>query len=402
MEAYALSWIEILLRCLHIITGIAWIGASFYFVWLDNHLRKPVSKELKDKGVDGELWAVHGGGFYNPQKYMVAPKELPEELHWFYWESYSTWMSGFALFVTVYLMNAKTMMLDPKVASISAGQAVAIALGILVIGWVVYDVVCRMFQARDRVVGFIVSLLVIAVSYVTCHLFSARAAFLVTGAMMATVMTANVFFWIIPGQRAVIKSMRAGEAVNPIHGQRGKQRSVHNTYFTLPVLFAMMSNHFHMIYADPAQWILLVLMMAAGVLVRHYFVLRHKGRNDWWFLVAATAVILGVAIYLAPSQGSGSPSNSQPGALSIGPAATISDVEPIIKARCQPCHSAQPMMVAVAPKNIKFDDQGAIEQNAMIIYMLVVKQRTMPLGNATEMTEAERQVIQSWYEAWVK
>lgn len=395
MEAYILNWLELLLRCLHIITGIAWIGASFYFVWLDNHLQKPLAQELKEKGVDGELWAVHGGGFYNPQKYMVAPKELPQDLHWFYWESYSTWMSGFALFVVLYLMNAKTMMLDSNVSSLTPSQAVVVALGILVLGWIIYDSVCRYFQTRDQIVGIIVSLLVLAVSYLTCHLFAPRAAFIVTGAMMATTMTANVFFWIIPGQRKVIKSMRAGEAVDPIHGKRAKQRSVHNTYFTLPVLFAMMSNHFHMIYSHSGEWILLVLMMVAAVLIRHYFVLRHKNLNHWWFPATAGIIIVGIAIFVAP------PSLSIPGAPqgSKTTAATIDDVELIIKNRCLPCHSEKPTMMAAAPKNLKFDERVSIEQNAMIIYMLVVHQRTMPLGNATQMTEPERQSIQTWFEA---
>ncbi len=393
METYIFSWIELLLRSLHIITGIAWIGASFYFVWLDNHLQKPKTKDLQDKGVDGELWAVHGGGFYNPQKYMVAPKELPQELHWFYWESYSTWMSGFALFVVIYLMNAKTMMLDSRVSGISASQAVAIALGILVVGWFVYDSVCRFFQTRDRVVGLIVAGLVICSSYVTCHLFAPRAAFIVTGAMMATVMTANVFIWIIPGQRKVIKSMRAGEAVDPSHGQRAKQRSVHNTYFTLPVLFAMMSNHFHMIYSHSSEWILLVLMMAAGVLVRHYFVLRHKGQSHWGFLAAAGCLIVGVAVFVAPPA---SPfADPQSGTKN----ATIEDVEGIVAARCLTCHSEKPVMMPMAPKNLKFDTRVLIEQNAAIIYTLVVKQKTMPLGNVTQMTDAERLVIQSWFES---
>jgi uncharacterized membrane protein len=395
MEAYILSWLELLLRCLHIITGIAWIGASFYFVWLDNHLQKPQAQALKEKGVDGELWAVHGGGFYNPQKYMVAPKELPQDLHWFYWESYSTWMSGFALFVVVYLMNAKTMMLDSNVSSLTSGQAVVVALGILVLGWIIYDSVCRYFQTRDQIVGIIVSLLVIAVSYLTCHLFAPRAAFIVTGAMMATTMTANVFIWIIPGQRKVIKSMRAGEAVDPIHGKRAKQRSVHNTYFTLPVLFAMMSNHFHMIYSHSGEWILLVLMMVAAVLVRHYFVLRHKNLNHWWFPATAGIIIVGVATFVAPPSLSihGAPPDARPNV------ATIDDVELIIKTRCLPCHSEKPTLMAAAPKNLMFDERVAIEQNAMIIYMVVVHQRTMPLGNATQMTEPERVSIQTWFEA---
>jgi uncharacterized membrane protein len=391
MDAYILEWLQVILRSLHIITGIAWIGASFYFVWLDNHLHKPAAQDLKDKGVDGELWAVHGGGFYNPQKYMVAPKSLPQDLHWFYWESYSTWMSGFALFVTLYLMNAKTMMVDSKVSDISGATAVGYALGILVVGWVIYDVVCRVFESRDKLVGLIVAVMVTITAYLTCHIFAARAAFLITGAMMATIMTANVFFVIIPGQRKVIKSMRAGETVDPIHGKRGKQRSVHNTYFTLPVLFAMLSNHFHMIYSVPDAWLMLVVMMAASVLIRHYFVLRHKGLQHWWLLTAATTMILGVAVHLAPAPTTAS--------AAAGPAVKIDDVLPIVLERCSPCHAEQPLMVAAPPKGLKLENREAIEANAAIIYQQVVVQKIMPLGNATQMTDDERMKIKSWFES---
>ena len=386
MYAYALEWLQLILRSLHVITGIAWIGASFYFVWLDNHLYKPKSKETQDKGVDGELWAVHGGGFYNPQKYMVAPKELPHDLHWFYWESYSTWMSGFALFVVAYLFNAKAMLIDPKVAELTPIQAITYALVILALGWLVYDFVCRKLQENDLAVSVIVSAMVVFVSWLTCHLFSARAAFLITGAMMATAMTANVFFWIIPGQRKVIASMRQGLTPDPIHGKRGKQRSVHNTYFTLPVLFAMLSNHFHMINSDRLQWVLLIVMMLAAVLIRHYFVLRHKGLNHWWFPATATALILSVMIYLAPANTS---------TAATVTSATIHDVKSIITERCVPCHAEQPLMIAAAPKNLKLETIEAIEANASIIYLQVVQQQSMPPGNITAITDQERNIQSS-------
>jgi len=390
MQSYILEWLQLLLRSLHVITGIAWIGASFYFVWLDNHLQKPKSKDHQDKGVDGELWAVHGGGFYNPQKYMVAPKSLPEDLHWFYWESYSTWMSGFALFVVVYLCNAKTMLIDPKIASISPTQAISYALAILIAGWFIYDAVCRIFRKNDLLVGLIVALMVVFVSWLSCNIFAARAAFLITGAMMATAMTANVFFWIIPGQRKVIASMRAGETPDPIHGQRGKQRSVHNTYFTLPVLFAMLSNHFHMIYSDKRQWLLLVIMMLSGVLIRHYFVLRHKGENQWGYPAVATAMILAVAVYLAP--------DSTLNASSSTPV-TIHEVKSIIDNRCVPCHAANSKLMGMAPKNLSLETIESIEANANLIYVQAVQQKIMPVGNVTEMTDHEREALRSWFES---
>jgi uncharacterized membrane protein len=389
MQAYILEWLQILLRSLHVITGIAWIGASFYFVWLDNHLQKPASKDLQDKGVDGELWAVHGGGFYNPQKYLIAPKFLPKDLHWFYWESYSTWLSGFALFVVVYLLNAKTMMVDPRVANITGNQAVLFALIILVAGWIIYDLMCRWLK-QDTLVGVGVAVMVVFVSWLTCQIFAARAAFLITGAMMATAMTANVFFWIIPGQRTVIAEMQDGKVPDPIHGQRGKQRSVHNTYFTLPVLFTMLSNHFHVIYSDKLQWLLLVAMMAAGALIRHYFVQRHKGLNVWWYPAVATAVILAVIVYLAPAK------SAQANAPQT---ATIDDIRPIIERRCAPCHAVNSRLMGMAPKNLSLESTDAIEANAALIYTQVVQQRIMPVGNVTEMTEPERETIRAWFES---
>jgi uncharacterized membrane protein len=389
MQAYVLEWLQLLLRYLHVITGIAWIGASFYFVWLDNHLQKPTSKEKLDNGVDGELWAVHGGGFYNPQKYLVAPKSLPDDLHWFYWESYSTWMSGFALFVVVYLFNAKTMLVDTSVADISSSEAVTYSLLILVAGWLIYDTICRWLRDHDVWVGLLVTLMVIFTAWLTCQLFAARAAYLITGAMMATAMTANVFFWIIPGQRKVIIDMKAGQTPDPIYGQRGKQRSVHNTYFTLPVLFTMLSNHFHMIYSDKNQWILLVLMMLAGVLIRHYFVLRHKNLNAWWYPSLAIILITGIIIYLSPSGQAQATSKSD---------VTIQDVQTIIHNRCVPCHAPNSKLMGMAPKNLSLETLESIEANASLIYVQSVQHKIMPVGNVTEMTDEERDTIRAWFE----
>ncbi|ODU96090.1 MAG: hypothetical protein ABT00_02750, partial [Bordetella sp. SCN 68-11] len=298
MEAYILDWANLLLRWLHLITGIAWIGSSFYFVWLDNSLTKPQDPELIEKGVSGELWAVHGGGFYNPQKYLVAPRRLPEHLHWFYWESYSTWMSGFALLVALYLFNAQTYLIDRNVFDWGPVAAVVAALCFLVVGWLVYDIICRVAgtdERADRKVGIAVALFVAASAWLACHLFAGRAAFLIVGAMIATIMSANVLMVIIPGQRKVVAAMRAGEPVDPIHGKLGKQRSVHNTYFTLPVLFAMLSNHYSMVYSAPHNWLVLIAMMLAGALIRQFFVLRHKGVTNPWYPAAGIALLLGVA-----------------------------------------------------------------------------------------------------------
>ena len=413
MDSYLLDWANLLLRWLHVIVAIAWIGASFYFVWLDNHLLKPQAEDLKAKGVDGELWAVHGGGFYNPQKYMVAPANLPRELHWFYWESYWTWMSGFALFALLYLFNADTYLIDKRVHDWSAGAAVAAALGFLAGGWIVYDQICRRFGRKadgsignDGVVLGLVAVAIVAAAWGASQLFAGRAAFLITGAMIATMMSANVFFWIIPGQKQVIADMRAGRPVDPVHGQRGKQRSVHNTYFTLPVLIAMLSNHYGMLYSHPQNWLVLVLLMLVGALVRTWFVKRHKGVDAWPLLVAVVMLLAGLIAWLAPQPAmvpvTAAPALSAPptpGAASTGTTATAADgkvsfetVKAIVDARCLACHNA-----ALAPKRIQFHEPQLIEQHAAEIYQQVVVQKSMPLNNATGITDEERATLGRWF-----
>ena len=413
MDSYLLDWANLLLRWLHVIVAIAWIGASFYFVWLDNHLLKPQAEDLKAKGVDGELWAVHGGGFYNPQKYMVAPANLPRELHWFYWESYWTWMSGFALFALLYLFNADTYLIDKRVHDWSAGAAVAAALGFLAGGWIVYDQICRRFGRKadgsignDGVVLGLVAVAIVAAAWGASQLFAGRAAFLITGAMIATMMSANVFFWIIPGQKQVIADMRAGRPVDPVHGQRGKQRSVHNTYFTLPVLIAMLSNHYGMLYSHPQNWLVLVLLMLVGALVRTWFVKRHKGVDAWPLLVVVVMLLAGLIAWLAPQPAmvpvTAAPALSAPatpGAASTGATATAADgkvsfetVKAIVDARCLACHNA-----ALAPKRIQFHEPQLIEQHAAEIYQQVVVQKSMPLNNATGITDEERATLGRWF-----
>ena len=276
MESYFLDWANLLLRWVHVITAIAWVGSSFYFVFLDSSLTPPVDEDLKKQGVSGELWAVHGGGFYHPVKFAVSPPQLPSHLHWFYWESYSTWLTGFSLFTVSYLWSAGTYLIDKSVMDWSPAAAVTVALAFLVVFWLAYDGICRIFGKHkngDAIVGALVTVLVGVAAYLACHWFAGRAAFLLVGAMIATSMSANVFFWIIPGQRTVVADIKAGRPVDPIHGKRGKQRSVHNTYFTLPVLFAMLSNHYSFTYSHPQNWVVLILMMFAGAAIRQFFVL---------------------------------------------------------------------------------------------------------------------------------
>ncbi|HEX7648824.1 MAG TPA: urate hydroxylase PuuD [Noviherbaspirillum sp.] len=394
MEAYLLDWANLLLRWLHVIVAIAWIGSSFYFVWLDNSLRAPKAIDLKEKGVDGELWAVHGGGFYNPQKYLVAPKNLPEDLHWFYWESYSTWMSGFALFTVLYLCNPRVFLIDANVANITPAVAVIAALAFLVVGWVVYDLLCRTLQKNEKLLAILVVAYVVIAAYVACHLFAGRAAYLIIGAMIATIMSANVFFWIIPGQRKVVASMKAGQPVDPIHGKRAKQRSVHNTYFTLPVLFAMLSNHYSMTWGHPHNWLVLVLIMVAGVLIRQFFILRHKGVVNPVYPGVAIAMLAGVAAWIAPSGTSASAAADN--------AVDATQVRQIVQARCVQCHGEHPTLMPSPAKGIKLESEDDIKQHAQQIYQQVVLQKAMPLGNATNMTDAERAIIAKWFEGGAK
>ncbi|MDE2400854.1 MAG: urate hydroxylase PuuD [Burkholderiales bacterium] len=391
---YALDWANLLLRWAHVVVAIAWIGSSFYFVWLDNSLTPPVDAALKAKGVGGELWAVHGGGFYNPHKYLGAPKALPAHLHWFYWESYSTWLTGFGLFTVLYLFNAGTFMIDKTVYDWTPFAAVGTALGFLVGFWVVYDLICRTLGRGARgnaLVGGAVSVVVVLAAWAACQLFAGRAAFLLVGGMLATTMSANVFFWIIPGQRTVVAAMKAGQPVDPAHGLRGKQRSVHNTYFGLPVLFGMLSNHYPFATGHAHNWLVLVLMMLAGALIRHFFVARHKtalaGQGaPWRWAVAGVAILLGVAVWLAPER---------PAVSSVvrpTPANLWLQVQHIVATRCVACHNA-----ALANKGIALDTPELIQRNAQNLYRQAVVLKAMPMNNATQITDEERAVLDRWY-----
>jgi uncharacterized membrane protein len=396
---YGLEWLNLIVRWLHIITGIAWIGASFYFVWLDNSIRPPApGSELAKKGVSGELWAVHGGGFYNPQKYLVAPAELPKDLHWFKWEAYSTWLSGIALLTIAYYFNAQAMMVDKSVADLSSLQAVGIGIGTLVIGWTVYDLLCRSpLGQRDGLFGVVIFALITGAAYVLTHLLSGRAAYIHIGAMIGTIMVGNVLMLIIPGQRKMVDAMSAGRLPDPIHGQKAKQRSVHNNYFTLPVLFIMISNHYAMTYRNDHAWLVLAFIMAAGVFIRHFFNLRHKGRVEWRYPAIGVALLLAVAVAIAPPR----PVATAPAA---DPAAAFSSVQSVITQRCAVCHSAHPTQpgFATAPAGITFDSADQIHQNAEKIYKQAVQLKAMPIGNLTNMTDTERAQIAAWFEAGAK
>ena len=396
MESYLLDWANLLLRWVHVITAIAWIGSSFYFVFLDSSLTPPEDEDLKQQGVSGELWAVHGGGFYHPVKFAVSPPRLPKHLHWFFWESYSTWLSGFALFTVSYLYSASTYLIDKSRMDWAPATAIVVALAFFVVFWLLYDAICRIFGQKkngDAIVGALVFVLVCIASWLACHWFAGRAAFLLVGAMIATAMSANVFFWIIPGQRTVVAQIKAGQPVDPIHGKRGKQRSVHNTYFTLPVLFAMLSNHYSFTYSHPQNWLVLILMMLAGAAIRQFFVLRHgyklgRNRNPLAHAGVGVAMLLGVIVWLKPDLPPVGPASAAP--VTVG----YVELQPVLAQRCYSCHGAQVQM-----KNVRLDSPEALKQHAQAVYQQAVLSRAMPLNNATAITEAERALIRRWFEA---
>ena len=388
METYLLDWANLLLRWLHLITGIAWIGASFYFVMLDNSLRPPKKAADGERGVFDELWAVHGGGFYCSQKFLTGPKGEPltEDLHWSKWEAYTTWLSGMSLLAVMYWIGASTYLIDPRVMTLSQGAAVGISVAFLAAGWLFYDTLCKALFGRDGVLAVIVFVFVVLADWLLHQVFSARGAYLHVGAMLGTMMVANVFFHIIPGQKRMVAQIRAGEPVDSRPGQIGKQRSVHNTYFTLPVLFIMISNHYPMTYSHPNGWLVLVVMMLAGVLIRQFFVLRHRGQVKWWLPAAGAALIATLIVLMAPK------------AVDAGPAPiAFAQVKPIIEARCVACHAAQPTQPGFAqpPKGVVLQSPDGIRAHAAKIGE-TVGNGYMPLGNLTGITDEERRLIVGW------
>ncbi len=394
MDSYLLDWANLLLRWVHVITAIAWVGSSFYFVFLDSSLTPPVDEDLKKQGVSGELWAVHGGGFYHPVKFAVKPPQLPGHLHWFYWESYSTWLSGIALFSISYLWQAGTYLIDKSKMDWAPSTAVLAALAFLVVFWLLYDLICRTLGQKkngDALVGLSVLVLVCVASWLACHWFAGRAAFLLVGGMIATAMSANVFFWIIPGQRTVIADIKAGKPVDPIHGIRGKQRSVHNTYFTLPVIFAMLSNHYSFTWSHPQNWLVLILMMVAGAAIRQFFVLRHGyklGRNSHPlpYALVGIALIVATMVWLRPApQAAAAPASATPVAFA--------QIKAVLDQRCVMCHGEQVQM-----KNVRVDSPEAVQGHAQAIYQQVVVTRLMPMNNSTGITEEERALIGQWFQ----
>lgn len=388
MEAYLLDWANLLLRWFHLIVGIAWIGASFYFVMIDNSLKAPKDPEDVKRGVFGELWGVHGGGFYCSQKFPIGPKgeELSNDLHWSKWEAYSTWLSGMSLLAVVYWIGASNTLIDTRVMDLTPAAAVGIAVAFLTVGWLVYDTLCRNLVGRDGLLSAIIFVFVMICNYALFHIFSARGAYIHVGAMLGTMMAANVFFHIIPGQLRMVAQIRAGQPVDSMPGIIGKQRSVHNTYFTLPVLIIMISNHYPMTYGNTHGWLVLAVLMLAGVLIRQFFVLRHRGQQKWWLPLTGAALILALIVLMAPK-----------GIDTSGKKISFAEAKQVIDQRCVTCHAAQPTREGFAqpPKGVMLENATQIGQHIAKIKE-TVSSGYMPLGNLTAMTDEERTLLLVW------
>jgi uncharacterized membrane protein len=392
VETVLTEWLSLVLRWLHVVAGIAWIGSSFYFIHLDLSLKAQASLPA---GTKGEAWQVHGGGFYHMVKYLVAPARMPDELTWFNWEAYTTWLSGFGLLVVVYYLGAELFLIDRTVLDLSAPQAAAIAFGSLLIAWLAYEAVCRSPLGRNEIalalVGYV---FLVALTYAFTHVFSGRGAFTQIGALIGTIMVANVFVIIIPKQKQIIADLIAGREPDPALGEAGKQRSVHNNYLTLPVVFLMISNHYPLLYATRHNWLIVAIVLAIGPVIRHFFNSRHEGKGSpWWTWGVAAAGMVAIAWLSAAGP------RTATGAAS-GPV-RFAAVEEIVVSRCSMCHAAEPVWagIAAAPKGILLDAPSRIHAQARLIDLFAVRSEAMPPGNITEMTAEERNGLAAWITA---
>ena len=376
------EWLNLAFRWLHVITGIAWIGSSFYFVWLDNHLKQPASGDAS-----GEVWSVHGGGFYHNQKYQVAPAHMPEHLHWFKWEAYFTWISGFSLLVLVYYFGASSYLIDPTRAQLSTGVAIAIGLSALALGWLVYDLLCRSPLGQNNLIlGLFWFVCLLFAAHLLNSLFNPRAAYIHIGAMIGTAMVANVFLVIIPNQRKVVADLIAGRTPDPKLGAQAKQRSLHNNYMTLPVLFIMISNHYPMTYGAERPWLVLALLGLTGVAIRHVFNLRGRGQKTGWAIGLSVVLAAASVTYVTLEKGS----------VATGPAenVTYAQIAPLLATHCAGCHN-----VPTPPKGVALDSYDHVRAVAPRVRAMAVDSQAMPLGNPTHMTPAERQRLGAWIDA---
>ena len=386
-QGHLMEWLNIVIRLMHITFGIAWIGASFYFVFLENALNR--TNNVRDE-LAGNLWAIHGGGFYYLEKYKVAPKEIPKDLHWFKYEAYFTWLSGFCLLFVVYYFNAKAFLIDTNVLNIAPITAISLGIGSFVVAWLAYDLLCKSPLAKNTAlfatIGFS---LLIAFAYFYAHVFSGRGAYIHFGAMIGTLMAANVFFVIIPAQKAMVKAAKQGNYLNPQLGKNALFRSIHNNYFTLPVLFVMISNHFPSTFGNEYQWAVLCAITLGTAGIKHYLNLREKHQYSLWVLPASVALLLGVAFVTAPPK---------PGECKETIA--ISQVTAIVNERCVSCHSSKPTddTWTAPPNGVVYDTPADIAKLSDKIMQRVVVTKTMPQNNKTNMTEQEREILRCWIE----
>ncbi len=382
MDPYLRDVLDVLLRMLHVTAGIAWIGASFYFVRLDLGLRPPKRSEDAEAGVAGEFWGVHGGGLYHSQKYRLAPAEMPEPLHWFKWEAYTTWLSGFALFVVLYYTDAGTRLIDPSVADLSTATAIGLSVAGIALAWIVYDVLCRTVGQRSQPTLVVVGTgLVALAAWVSSELFAARAAYLEVGVMLGTIMAANVFLVIIPAHRKLVSAMEEKREPDAAPLLEAKNRSVHNNYLTLPVLFTMLAGHSAFVFGADDAWLVFVVIAVLTALIRVFFNRWHAGQRVWWIPAAGVLTVVGLALWLQPEES----------APSTSPPPSFAQVQAVMTARCVPCHSG-----ASAPLGIRFETKEEIEAHADDIERQAVQTKAMPPGNATGITDQERELLGAW------
>lgn len=386
-EGHLMEWLNIVTRLMHITFGIAWIGASFYFVFLENALNR--TEEVRDE-LAGNLWAVHGGGFYYLEKYKVAPKTLPKHLHWFKYEAYFTWVSGFSLLFVVYYFNAKAMLIDSNVMNLSPAAAISIGVGSFIVAWIVYDLLCKSALIKNQLAFALVGFaLLTGFAYCYAHVFNARAAYIHFGAMIGSLMAANVFFVIIPAQKAMVAAAKTGQPVDPSYGKKALARSLHNNYFTLPVLFVMISNHFPSTFGNPYSWAVLAAISLGTAGVKHYLNLKEKGRYNVYILPVSVLLLLGVCFVTAPAK---------PGECKEQVSFTV--VNNIIQQRCVQCHSSKPTddVYTAPPNGVVYDTPDDIVKKKDLIMQRVVITKTMPQNNKTGITPEERELLRCWIE----
>ena len=394
------DWVEVAVRWLHVITAIAWIGSSFYFIALDLGLHR--DRNLAS-GADGEEWQVHGGGFYHIQKYLVAPASMPDHLVWFKWESYATWLSGFAMLVLVYYLGAELYLVDPTVADLAVWQAVGISLASLAFGWVAYDTLCKTRFGDDNTrLMILLYVLLVVMSWGYTQVFSGRAALLHLGAFTATIMSANVFFIIMPNQRIVVADLKAGRKPDPKYGKIAKQRSTHNNYLTLPVLFLMLSNHYPLVFASQYNWLIAALVFLMGVTIRHYFNTIHARQGNPTWTWAATAILFLVIAWLSTvprAEDAAARAELSGAALRYASAEGFDEVTDIVMGRCSMCHAAEPVWDGMhwAPKGVMLETPDQIATEARRIYLQSGLSHAMPPGNLSYMEPEERAAIVRWF-----